>query len=431
MKPIISVRNLSKKYIIGENIHGRGARTFRDIFDYKTKRLLRRGINRSKEDTTIWALKDVSFDVNQGEVVGIIGRNGAGKSTILKVLSRITEPTEGQVTIRGRVASLLEVGTGFNGELTGRENVFLNGSILGMKKTEIKRKFDEIVAFSEVERFIDTPVKRYSSGMYVRLAFAVAAHLDPEILLVDEVLAVGDAAFQKKCIGKMGEVAQGGRTVLFVSHNMGTINRLCKSTLLLDAGVIKAMGPTLDVTARYLRSGDETRAETIWTDSKEAPGDDVARLRAVRIIQNEQVTESVDIRFPVLIEMEYDCLKPNACLISAFAFFDEQGTFLFVSGDTDDLEWTNPRPQGRYVSRCVVPGNLFAESQIRVVAEVSTRAPVYQIHFLRYDAVAFQVVDKGESGSVRAGWGRPMPGVMRPMCSWETRLIGNTCGIHS
>ena len=252
MKPIISVRNLSKKYIIGENIHSRGARTFRDIFDYKTKRLFRRDVKRSKEDTTIWALKDVSFDVDQSEVVGIIGRNGAGKSTLLKILSRITEPTEGNVTLRGRVASLLEVGTGFNQELTGRENIFLNGSILGMKKIEIKNNFDEIVSFAEIEKFIDTPVKRYSSGMYVRLAFAVAAHLEPEILLVDEVLAVGDAEFQKKCLGKMGSVAREGRTVLFVSHNLVTIQALCPRVVWLDSGRVRVDGTAQRVVEAYV-----------------------------------------------------------------------------------------------------------------------------------------------------------------------------------
>jgi len=252
MKPIISVRNISKKYIIGENIHGRGARTFRDIFDHKTKRLFRRDINKRKEDTTIWALKDVSFNVDKGEVVGIIGRNGAGKSTLLKILSRITEPTEGEAIMHGRVASLLEVGTGFNQELTGRENIFLNGSILGMKKKEIKNKFDEIVAFAEVEKFIDTPVKRYSSGMYVRLAFAVAAHLEPEILLVDEVLAVGDAGFQKKCLGKMSEVSKEGRTVLFVSHNMGAVGNLCSKGILLEGGEIASYGQIEDVIGKYL-----------------------------------------------------------------------------------------------------------------------------------------------------------------------------------
>jgi len=252
MKPIISVENLSKKYTIGENIHHRGARTFRDIFDYKMKDLFRRDGKQRKEDTTFWALKDITFDVVQGEVIGIIGRNGAGKSTLLKILSRITEPTIGEINLRGRVASLLEVGTGFSGELTGRENIFLNGSILGMKKKEITQKFDEIVAFAEVEKFIDTPVKRYSSGMYVRLAFAVAAHLEPEILLVDEVLAVGDAGFQKKCLGKMSEVSKEGRTILFVSHNMGAVGNLCSKGILLEGGEITSYGQIKDVIGKYL-----------------------------------------------------------------------------------------------------------------------------------------------------------------------------------
>lgn len=252
-EPIIVVENLSKKYLIGENIHRRGARTFRDIFDYKMRGIFsRKERQRKKEETTIWALKDVSFEVGKGEAVGIIGRNGAGKSTLLKILSRITEPTMGRVILRGRVASLLEVGTGFNLELTGRENIYLNGSILGMRKAEIDKRFDEIVQFAEIEKFLDTPVKRYSSGMYVRLAFAVAAHLEPEILLVDEVLAVGDAQFQKKCLGKMQDVSHQGRTVFFVSHNMGAVNVLCSSAFLLSEGEMIVSGNVEDVVARYL-----------------------------------------------------------------------------------------------------------------------------------------------------------------------------------
>ncbi len=212
------------------------------------------GVRASSE--SFWALRNVSFDVQQGEVVGIIGRNGAGKSTLLKILSRITEPTEGRVRIRGRVASLLEVGTGFHPELTGRENVYLNGAVLGMSRAEIRRKFDEIVAFAEVEKFLDTPVKYYSSGMYVRLAFAVAAHLEPEILIVDEVLAVGDAEFQKKCLGKMGEVARGGRTVLFVSHNLAAVRSLCRSGILLQKGTLASDGTIDDVTAAYMEDGE-------------------------------------------------------------------------------------------------------------------------------------------------------------------------------
>ena len=266
-------------------------------------------------DETIWALRDVSIEIGQGEVVGIIGRNGAGKSTLLKILSRITEPTVGFVDICGRVGSLLEVGTGFHNELTGRENVYLNGAILGMKREEIDRKFDEIVAFAEVEKFIDTPVKHYSSGMYLRLAFAVAAHLEPEILLVDEVLAVGDAAFQKKCLNKMEGVGQQGRTVLFVSHNMPAITRLCERAILLDEGRVIMDGLASQVVSTYLSSDLGTTAVREWPDPGQAPGNEVARLRAVRVRSEDgQVTDVVDIRQPVGIEMEYEVLKSGYAL---------------------------------------------------------------------------------------------------------------------
>jgi lipopolysaccharide transport system ATP-binding protein len=258
-EPIIRVENLGKKYLIKHREGGQKYRALRDVIAGAGKSALglfrRRDLPQNNTEE-FWALKDVSFDIQEGEVVGIIGRNGAGKSTLLKILSRITEPTTGRVTLNGRVASLLEVGTGFHPELTGRENVYLNGAILGMARAEIARKFDEIVAFAEVEKFLDTPVKRYSSGMYVRLAFAVAAHLEPEILVVDEVLAVGDAAFQKKCLGKMGEVAKGGRTVLFVSHNMGAVQTLCTSVVYLQSGSVVGRGPTAEIVTEYLRGSE-------------------------------------------------------------------------------------------------------------------------------------------------------------------------------
>jgi lipopolysaccharide transport system ATP-binding protein len=255
---IIRVENLSKKYVLSHQQEGQsGYKSFREVLSNGAKSLgkkLLKSSGKEKYNPSIeefWALKDVSFEIKQGERVGIIGRNGAGKSTLLKILSRITEPTKGRITINGRIASLLEVGTGFHPELTGRENIFLNGAILGMSKVEIQRKFDEIVEFAEVEKFLDTPVKRYSSGMYVRLAFAVAAHLEPEILIVDEVLAVGDATFQKKCLGKMGEVAEGGRTVIFVSHNMQAIRRLCSKAIYLERGVTKKANSVEDAIQRY------------------------------------------------------------------------------------------------------------------------------------------------------------------------------------
>jgi lipopolysaccharide transport system ATP-binding protein len=246
--------------------------TLRDVL---VSALQRFGKQRSNDqNTTIWALKDVSFNIEQGQAVGIIGSNGAGKSTLLKVLSQITDPTTGRVELHGRVGSLLEVGTGFHPELTGRENIFLNGAILGMSRAEIRHKFDEIVAFAEVEKFIDTPVKRYSSGMYVRLAFAVAAHLEPEILLVDEVLAVGDAAFQKKCLGKMGDVAKGGRTVLFVSHNMAAVAQLCQKAVWLEGGRIRQIDSSEKVVKDYLSDGDTQIAEHQWSYPGNAPGDE-------------------------------------------------------------------------------------------------------------------------------------------------------------
>lgn len=280
-RPIISVEGLGKCYRVGHQSAKREHYTaLRDILARNTKELFRktrdlvsgRQIIQGDVVEDFWALKDVSFDVEPGEVVGIIGRNGAGKSTLLKILSRITEPTEGRVTLRGRVASLLEVGTGFHPELSGRENIFLNGAILGMTRNEIKRKFDEIVDFAEVEKFLDTPVKRYSSGMYVRLAFAVAAHLEPEILIVDEVLAVGDAEFQKKCLGKMGEVAKGGRTVLFVSHNLAAVQALCSKAVLLLAGKVQRVGDVDSLVADYTKTSREhgaiTQASPFLLDSE-------------------------------------------------------------------------------------------------------------------------------------------------------------------
>jgi len=417
MNPIISVRNLSKKYIIGENIHGRGARTFRDIFDYKTKRLFRRGVNRRKEDTTIWALKDVSFDVDQGEVVGIIGRNGAGKSTLLKILSRITEPTEGNVILRGRVTSLLEVGTGFNGELTGRENIFLNGSILGMKRNEIKNRFDEIVAFAEVEKFVDTPVKHYSSGMYVRLAFAVAAHLEPEILLVDEVLAVGDVAFQKKCLGKIGSFAKEGRTVLFVSHNMGAILRLCRRCVILDCGNILADGATDAIIAKYiLVESKMPRNERCWPDRDNAPGDETVRLRAIRIYnQSGTITEPVDMRKELIVEIEYEVLERLSMSVG-FQVVTSDGTVLFRSTDWDiDGESNLIRGVGIYRGRCCIPGELLNEGSYTIswIMDDPGRKMIKE-----HELIAFEL-----RAVTNIGGKLDRPGVIRLRLPWQTEKL--------
>jgi lipopolysaccharide transport system ATP-binding protein len=416
---VIRVEGLGKRYAIGERER---YLALRDVLTRAFKAPLRLWRRPPREQ--IWALKDVGFEVGQGEVVGIIGRNGAGKTTLLKLLSRITRPTEGFAEVRGRMGSLLEVGTGFHPELTGRENVFLSGAILGMSKEEIRYKFDEIVAFAEVERFIDTPLKHYSSGMEMRLAFAVAAHLEPEILLVDEVLAVGDIAFQKKCLGKMEEVSRGGRTILFVSHNMTAVTRLCQRGVLLDGGRIILDSNVFEVASQYLNSGLGTSAEHRWNDIETSPGNAGVRLRAVRVISEEGVSDNVDIRKPVTVEMEFYNFKEGADLLAGFTFLNDQGVILFVSADFHEQQWgSKPRPVGLFRSSCTLPGNLLAEGQVLVTAEVSTRHPFYEIHFLERDCVAFQVVDKGEPGSVRANWGRSMPGVVRPFLHWENEYL--------
>jgi len=427
----LRVAQLGKQYRIGDRLDR--YKTLRDVVsDAATAplRRLRSALSRDSSGQTgqgdgngfIWALRDVSFDVEQGEVVGIIGRNGAGKSTLLKILSRITEPTEGYAAIRGRVGSLLEVGTGFHLELTGRENIYLNGAILGMKKAEIEAKFDEIVDFSGVERFIDTPVKRYSSGMYVRLAFAVAAHLEPEILLVDEVLAVGDASFQKKCLNKMQDVGQEGRTVLFVSHRMTAITRLCSRTILLDEGRIQKDGPSHQVVGAYLQSDLGTTAARQWPDLSEAPGNDVVRLCAVRVrTEDGQVTDAVDIRHPVGIEMEYEVLTPGHVLVPNYHFFNEEGVCVFVAGDMEPAWRRKPRPLGHYTSTAWIPGNFLTEGSLVVSADIHTHDPVIK-HFHEREAVAFQVIDGPDGDSARGDYAGPMPGVVRPLLEWTTQF---------
>jgi len=369
---------------------------------------------------TVWALKDVSFQVDRGEVVGIIGRNGAGKTTLLKILSRITEPSEGRAEIHGRVGSLLEVGTGFHPELSGRENVYLNGAILGMTRAEIEAKFDEIVAFAEVEKFLDTPVKRYSTGMQTRLAFAVAAHLEPEILLVDEVLAVGDATFQKRCLRKMDELGREGRTVLFVSHNMPAITRLCPRAILLDGGCRVADGPCHTVVSSYLESSVGTMAAREWSDREKAPGNEVVRLRAVRVRTEEgQVAEAIDIRRPVGIQMEFEVLKDGHVLVPNLHFINEEGQNVFVATDHDPHWRRRPRPTGRFSSTAWIPGNFLSEGTLVVGVAVSTMDPVV-VHFFEPDAVAFHVVDSLDGDSARGDYAGPMPGVVRPLLRWAT-----------
>ncbi len=428
---IVQVENLGKKYIIGHQKQERYT-ALRDVIARGSTSFARRLLlinnkplpNYSKEE--FWALKEVSFEVKPGELVGIIGRNGAGKSTLLKILSRITEPTIGSITLRGRVASLLEVGTGFHPELTGRENIYLNGAILGMHRAEIKKKFDEIIDFAEVEKFLDTPVKRYSSGMYVRLAFAVAAHLEPEILIVDEVLAVGDAKFQRKCLNKMQQVGQNGRTVLFVSHNMPAVTRLCSRAIHLNDGKIINDGLVNKVVSDYLHSGLGTMALRRWDKLEKAPGNQIARLIQVRICDKEgQTVETIDIRQPVGIEMEYQVLSPGHVLVPNYHFFNEEGIYLFVSQDLDPVWKGRTKPRGRYKSIVWIPGNFLTEGSLIVGAALSTMETV-EVHFYERDAVAFQVVDNLEGSSVRGDYAGDFPGVIRPMLNWETVLLNSS-----
>lgn len=367
----------------------------------------------------LWALDGVSFEVRRGEVVGIIGRNGAGKSTLLKILARITAPTRGSVDLYGRVGALLEVGTGFHPELTGRDNVYLAGAVLGMRRAEIQRKFDEIVAFSEIERFLDTEVKHYSSGMFMRLAFAVAAHLEPEILLVDEVLAVGDAGFQRKCLAKMEDVGRAGRTVLFVSHNMPAITRLCPRTVLLDRGRVLQDGPSHAVVETYLNSGLGTSAAREW-EPVDAPGNEVARLLAVRVRDADgQVVAALDIRRPLSIEVEYEVRVEGARVVPNLHVLTGEGSYAFVTSDAADGGHRRAKASGRYLSRARVPGNFLAEGTYVVGAALSTMDPV-AVHAFERDAVAFQVIDSFAGDSARGDYGGPIPGVVRPLLDWET-----------
>jgi lipopolysaccharide transport system ATP-binding protein len=378
----------------------------------------------SIKDNYVWALKDVSFEVKHGEVIGIIGPNGAGKTTLLKILSRITEPTEGEVELRGRVSSLLEVGTGFHPELTGRENIYLNGAILGMSKAEINSKFDEIVAFAEIETFLDTPVKHYSTGMGTRLAFAIAAHLEPEILLVDEVLSVGDAAFQKKCLGKMGDVAREGRTVLFVSHNLGSLANLCPRAMLLVQGKKCREGLSSDVISEYIAMGSENQGECVWHDLQKAPGNEKVRLHAVRIVSGGKVTTDVDIQEDVYVQIEFWNLKPGIRISTSIHLLDKMGVGVLASANMHSAnllrdEWFGrPHPTGLFRTTCVLPCNFLNEGAYSINAIVLT--DVTNIEVFAREAVSFMV---HETGAMRKEYGGDWLGAVRPKLAWQTHYV--------
>jgi lipopolysaccharide transport system ATP-binding protein len=410
----IRVERLGKEYRIGER---QPYKSLRETVTRAVSARLR-GVNKAPRET-IWALRDVSFDVQRGEVIGIIGRNGAGKSTLLKILARITDPTEGRVEVHGRVGSLLEVGTGFHMELTGRENIYLNGAILGMKRAEIQSKFDDIVAFAEIEQFLDTPVKHYSTGMYLRLAFAVAAHLEPEILLVDEVLAVGDAAFQKKCLGKMGEVAHGGNTVLFVSHNMAAVERLCGRCLWLDRGTVLHEGTANEVVAAFLGSLSKRnyRAELQPNTSR------AMCLTSITIQGSAAENEGVvDFSDPVEFALEYDINRPIFSSHVACFITNAEGVCVLGSGDADvDERRLQRRQPGHYRARFRIPRQLLGEGTYSVT--VTMGKPYVEVYDRHESIVQFEVVDR--TSQRRKTQHTRRPGILGIELPWDVEEIGS------
>lgn len=433
MKFAIQVEHLSKRYRLGvinrqtlidevrfwwQKISGRDPRVyFKKIGHTATEQ--RRIDAETLGQNSFWALRDISFNVKEGGVLGVVGRNGAGKSTLLKVLSRITEPTSGQAIINGRVGSLLEVGTGFHPELTGRENVYMNGTILGMTRQEIYEKFDEIVAFSELENFIDTPVKRYSNGMRVRLAFSVAAHLEPEILMVDEVLSVGDMEFQRKCMGKMHDVSKQGRTVLFVSHNMPVVSRLCDTAILLENGQIVYEGSAEDVVNKYMHNATENSAQRRWA-LEEAPGADGFKLLSVVVTNAEgEPVGTVDIEKDFVIKIEYFLERPFMDFRSMVRLFT-QGVCAFPAFERETYMHNQ---KGQYLTEVTIPGNLLAEGEY-VIGMSFFGAKGRKYNFCSGDDyLSFLVVDYMNGDSVRGDLAAGLEGVLRPSTKWRKTYI--------
>lgn len=410
---VITVENISKQYII-DHQKGKGANTLRDVIAENFRQLFGKG----KEQTGItreefWALRDVSFSIEQGDRVGIVGHNGAGKSTMLKILSKIIEPTTGSVRIRGRVASLLEVGTGFHPELTGRENIYLNGSLLGMTRSEIRKQFDEIVAFAGVEKFLDTPVKRYSSGMYVRLGFAISAHLDPEIMIVDEVLAVGDAEFQKKSLGKMRDNSASGRTIIFVSHNLTAVQALCNKTLYFEKGRLIEQGETNQVIASYLSKVSKTRLVREWDTPEEAPGNDLVRVRRVELIPEYQdELTRIDVRTPMKLRFEFWNMMDRANLNLSLHLNSLTGECIFNVGTQ-----SQPYGKGLIVGECAIPGYFLNDGTytISVMIVKDTVTPLYVME----EGITFDVEDYREG----IAWYGKWPGYVRPQFPFHMEML--------
>jgi len=410
---------VSKRYLIPHEAEDRGS-------SHPWMRKLRSLWRTPRE---FWAVREVSFEVERGEALGIIGHNGAGKSTILKLLASITTPSAGEITINGRAAALIEVGSGFHPELTGRENVYLSGSILGMARNEVGRKLESIIDFAEIREFIDIPVKRYSSGMYVRLGFAIAAHLEPEILLLDEVLAVGDLAFQRKCLDRVRALRQAGRTIIFISHDLNAVEALCDRVLLMQRGEVIADGSPSEVIGQYkalAMKGTTSQFPSVgpvreWREL-DAPGDRAVRLRRVRVCGEDGATISaIDIRHPVGVEITYDVLEGGYVLVPNVHFSNEARLHLFAVLDLEP-EWQGrPKSVGRYVSTAWIPGNFLAEGTLIVDALISTLAPV-DVHAIAKDVVTIRVFDPMSAGSARGDYTGPFPGVVRPLVRWNTYM---------
>lgn len=375
--------------------------------------------DRSSKGTSdyVWALHDISFEVERGEVLGVIGKNGAGKSTLLKILSRVTAPTTGIIKTKGRIASLLEVGTGFHPEMTGRENIYLNGSILGMTKKEISSKLDEIIAFSGCERYIDTPVKRYSSGMTVRLAFAVAAHLEPEILVVDEVLAVGDAEFQKKAIGKMQDISKGeGRTVLFVSHNMAAVKSLCTKGIVMEHGRVVFQGNIDDCIDEYLKESNSSASKK-WEDNY--PGSDFIRLHKAEVLNsNEEVALNHIISNAVRIRFTYEILAENQLFTHGFNLFNNQNIHILSSHDKDSDTLSKPLSKGMHTKTITIPSNFLTEGGYSCSFAIMRYSP-FHVEFHEMDVVGFNIIDEMGENTARGNYSGRFPGIVRPLLKWE------------
>jgi lipopolysaccharide transport system ATP-binding protein len=418
MTAIISIENLHKKYTLKHNANKRYS-SLRDELANVAQKIVGR-LKNSKEyflqepsEEEFWALNGINLEIQQGERLGIIGRNGAGKSTLLKVISRIIEPTKGRVTLRGRVSSLLEVGTGFHPELSGRENIYLNGAILGMSKAEIASKFDEIVEFAEVERFLDTPVKHYSSGMYVRLAFAVASSLEPEVLVIDEVLAVGDAKFQKKCLGKMEDVSKSGRTIIFVSHGMSTISSVCTRAVLLNQGHVEFDGNVSEAVMRYYTMDSAVIGIDVETEN-------VKFLQA--FIQNQKSKAEITIHEEIVIVMRYRIKKKlQAHIVPNFHFYKQDGVCAFVSSAAN-ITYLD---EGEYEARCKIPANFLNEGFYSIDLAITTyfEDGTYKVEFLNANALLLNVVDYLDKSIGRYGYLGPMPGVLRPQLEWDVNQI--------